>query len=190
VTLAVIPDMDIIFGHLNGLAQIIPHRGPMHSVLAMLIVFIPFFVVYRKKAIPYFIALFQHPLIGDYLTGGQLQLLWPISSQTFGTLGSIFSIQNIVAESALFVVSILILILTRDMFVLFKHNPSNIVLAIPTFTVLMPTFLNYPMQVPIALVIPHLVYTIIFSAVLLTEFLRFLRLGGNENPSLPIEKRG
>jgi membrane-bound metal-dependent hydrolase YbcI (DUF457 family) len=190
LTLTVIPDTDIILGHLNGLAQILPHRGPMHSVLAMLIVFIPFFAVYRQKAIPYFIALIQHPLIGDYLTGGQLQLLWPITSQTFGTVASILSIQNIIAESTLFVVSIIILIWTKDIFVLFKHNPSNIVLAIPTFTVLLPTFLNYPMQVPIALIVPHLVYTIVFSAVIGTEFFRLFRFKGDENPNLPSEKRG
>jgi hypothetical protein len=64
------------------------------------------------------------------------------------------------------------------------------VLAIPTFTVLLPTLLNYPVEVPIALVIPHLVYTIIFSAVLITEFLRLFRVGGNDNPTLHIGKGG
>jgi membrane-bound metal-dependent hydrolase YbcI (DUF457 family) len=190
VTLAVIPDLDILLENVNGLAQILPHRGPMHSFLAMLIVFIPIFAVYRKKAIPYFIALVQHPLIGDYLTGGKLQLFWPITSQQFGTATSIFSTQNITLELMLFVSSIALLLVTRDLFVLFQPHRSNLILAIPTFTVLLPIFLSYPLQVPVWLILPHLIYTVIFLAVITTELIRLFNPKRNENLNRLLEKKG
>jgi hypothetical protein len=40
-------------------------------------------------------------------------------------------------------------------------------LAIPTFTVLLPTFLAFPLDVPISLLPPHLIYLAIFIASLL-----------------------
>ena len=66
---SVFPDTDILF-------PFIEHRGPMHSVLFCCLVFVPFLLLYKKRVIPYFIAVLQHNLIGDFLTGGS-QLLWP-----------------------------------------------------------------------------------------------------------------
>jgi hypothetical protein len=39
-----------------------------------------------------------------------------------------------------------------------------LLLAIPTFTVLLPVFLSYPLKVPVVLVLPHLIYTVVFIA--------------------------
>lgn len=177
MTLSVLPDMDILFEHLNGLGQIIPHRGPFHSVLIMLIAFIPLFVVYRKRALPYFIALVSHPLIGDYFTGGNLQLFWPLTSQTFGTATSIYSAENIALELMLFISSIALLVVTRDLFALFKPSLSNLILAIPTFTVLLPIFLSFPLQVPVPLILPHLAFMLLFIAAIIVTLGRILRRG-------------
>jgi len=189
MTLCVIPDMDILLENI-GLAQVIPHRGPMHSFLAALIVFIPFFALYRKKAVPYFIALVQHSLIGDYLTGGKLQLLWPITLRQFGTARSIFSLENVTLEFLLFISSIALLLVTRDVYTLFRSHRSNLVLAVPTFTVLLPIFLSYPLEVPVLLILPHLVYTFMFLATIVIEVVRFLRPQGNEGSSHLLEKKG
>jgi membrane-bound metal-dependent hydrolase YbcI (DUF457 family) len=160
---------------INGLAPIFPHRGPLHSFVATLIVFLPVFAVYRKRAVPYFIALVQHALIGDYLTGGRLQLLWPISQQQFGIEASIRSVQNVVLETILFVVSIAVLLASRDMVKLFQRHYSNLILAIPTFTVLLPTFLSYPLNVPALLILPHMIYAVLFSVVIFLELSRRLK---------------
>ncbi len=190
VTLSVIPDMDIILESI-GLAQVVPHRGPMHSFVAAFIVFIPFFAVYRKKAFPYFLALVQHALIGDYLTGGRLQLLWPVTSQQFGTATSIFSLENVALEFLLFVSSVALLFVSRDLYVLFRPHRSNLVLAVPTFTVLLPIFLSYPLEVPVLLVLPHLVYTFMFLAIIVMEAVSLLRRAqGNEGSSRILEKKG
>ena len=44
---------------------------------------------------------------------------------------------------------------------------SNLLLAIPVLTVLLPTFIGYPLSVPALLVIPHLFYLIVFSIAVL-----------------------
>jgi membrane-bound metal-dependent hydrolase YbcI (DUF457 family) len=77
LTLSVIPDVDILIPP-------IVHRGPTHSILMAFIVFIPIFALYHKNALPYFAALIQHSLISDYVAGGKVQLLWPLTTQTFG----------------------------------------------------------------------------------------------------------
>src|SRR4030067_1789293 len=74
MVLSIIPDIDLLFG-LEGF-----HRGPTHSVITALLIFVPFFVFYRQKAIPYFLALVSHSLIGDLLIGGNLQLFWPLQN--------------------------------------------------------------------------------------------------------------
>lgn len=188
LTLSVIPDMDILLERINGLASLLPHRGPLHSFVAALIAFLPFFVVYRKRAVPYFIALVQHALIGDYLTGGKLQLLWPISQQQFGIDASIQSAQNVALEGILFVVSIAVMVASRDIVRLFQRHVSNLVLAIPTFTVLLPAFLNYPLNVPTLLIPPHMVYTILFSIAILLELFRRIKSDHSYGSGIGLKK--
>ena len=116
--LSILPDIDIILDFLTG-AEI--HRGPTHSILVAAIAFSLIFIIYRKKAIPYFLALISHPLIGDFfIGGGQLQLFWPLSTNEFGlhTIGpyyiGIFSPVNIAIELTLFIIATLIFYKTGD----------------------------------------------------------------------------
>ena len=67
---------------------------------------IPFFVVYRKQAIPYFAALLSHILIGDFFTGG-IQLFWPVSHNLFGALNlEVNSIPIALTELVLFLLTV------------------------------------------------------------------------------------
>ena len=187
LTLSVIPDIDILAEHIDGLASVIPHRGPVHSVLVALLVFIPIFIIYHKAALPYFIALIQHALIGDYFIGGQLELFWPITQQKFGYPTSIQSIQNVGLELSLFTISIILLLATKDLHNMLQPHKSNLILAIPTFTVLLPTFADYPLEVPILMIPPHIIYTIIFAASIMIELWTLFRSqkrkisGGQQN---------
>ena len=166
LVLSIIPDVDII---LEFLLRSPLHRGPTHSIIIAILVFIPFFVLYRKKAIPYFAALASHSLIGDFFIGGQLQLLWPLSTSEFGAheLGfpyiNIYNPIDIALEFALFVIALIVMLKTRDLFHFFRNSKLNLVLAIPIFTVLLPTFASYPLRVPLLLVLPHLFYLVLFS---------------------------
>jgi membrane-bound metal-dependent hydrolase YbcI (DUF457 family) len=157
LTLSVIQDIDILVPFLE-------HRGPTHSIIASLIIFAPILAVYRKKATPYLTALIQHSLIGDYIAGSGTQLLWPITTQRFGTGLSIKSQMNITIELVIFFASMIIMLKTMDTATLLQPHNSNLILTIPTFTALLPTFLSFPIDVPASLILPHLVYMAIFLA--------------------------
>jgi len=161
LALSIIPDSDILFEKLH--VPFIMHRGPVHSIITALIIFLPFFLIYRARAIPYFLALVQHFLIGDYLTGGS-QLLWPVSTQLYGIGLQITSPTNIAIEWIAFSISIIVMIKTKDIASFFQSHATNILLAIPTFTVLLPALLGFPLRVPPWLIPPHLFYVILFSA--------------------------
>jgi hypothetical protein len=168
LVLSVLPDIDIIF---NFIFNIEIHRGPTHSVITAILVFIPFFLLYRQKSIPYFIALVSHSLIADFFIGGQLLLLWPLSRSELGfTFIAIDSSVNIVLEFTLFVIGAFVMWKTRDLFQFFRNRKLNLILAIPIFTVLLPTFVGYPLTVPLMLVLPHLFYLVLFAISVLIVF--------------------
>jgi hypothetical protein len=156
LVLSIIPDLDLLIPFLE-------HRGPTHSVIVMLIVFVPFFVAYHEKAVPYFFALVQHALIGDFIAGGGVQLLWPLTTQSYGTGIAIRSQMNIGIEWIAFLAAVVIMVKTRDVIKFFQAHKSNLLLLIATFTTLLPTLTSFPLSVPLWLVPPHIFYTIIFS---------------------------
>jgi hypothetical protein len=159
---SVLPDIDLMVPGLE-------HRGPLHSVIVFSIVFLPIFAVYKKKAAPYFVAVIQHILIGDYLIGGNLQLLWPLTANTYGFSIEAASLTHIALEWSLFLISMVFMLKTRDIFFLFKPHSSNTILAIPVMTVLLPTLISFPLYVPLSLLIPHIVYLILLAIPLLLD---------------------
>ena len=170
--LSIIPDIDLLIPFLE-------HRGLTHSIIIASIVFVPIFAFYHKNATPYFIALIQHSLIGDYLVGGKTQLLFPLTTQYYGTGLSIQSQTGIALEWAAFLISMLVMIAAKDIKIFFQPHNSNLILAIPTFTVLLPMFLSFPLQVPPILIAPHIAYLILFVTSTLIELKKLLINGGN-----------
>jgi membrane-bound metal-dependent hydrolase YbcI (DUF457 family) len=175
LVLSILPDIDIIYDFLTG-SEI--HRGPTHSIVVAAIAFIPIFIIYRKKAIPYFLALISHPLIGDFFIGGKLQLFWPLSTNEYGLhdLGSfyinIFSPVNIALEVSLFVIATFVLYKTGDWKAFFTSNKTNLILIIPIATVLLPSTIGYPFSNSLLLSEPilalaHLFYLVLFSTAVL-----------------------
>jgi membrane-bound metal-dependent hydrolase YbcI (DUF457 family) len=175
LVLSILPDIDIIYDFLTG-SEI--HRGPTHSIVVATLAFIPIFIYYHKKAIPYFLALISHQLLGDFFIGGRLQLFWPFSTAQYGLheLGSYYiaitSPVNIALEISLFVIATLILYQSRDWKVFFKSDKTNLVLVIPITTVLLPSTIGYPFNAPLILTQPtlafaHLFYLLLFSIAVL-----------------------
>jgi membrane-bound metal-dependent hydrolase YbcI (DUF457 family) len=158
---SVLPDIDLLIPQLM-------HRGPVHSILFYIVLFFPIILFYRKKALPYFIAVIQHLIIGDYLTGGT-QLLWPLSNAMYSLNLGIASFTNITLEWSFFLISTAIMFKTEDMLSLFKHHPTNLILSIPVLTILLPTVLSFPIYVPLVMVIPHLVYLALFGFSILSD---------------------
>jgi len=175
LVLSIFPDIDIVFDFLTGSEL---HRGPTHSIIVAIIAFIPFFIVYRKKAIPYFLALISHTLIGDFFIGGKLLLLWPLSNGQFGfhELGgpyvSIYMPIDGLIEVMLFVVAMVVLVKSNDWRVFFSAHKSNLLLIIPLFTVLLPSTIGYPFSESLFLFSPilavaHVILVVLFSIAVL-----------------------
>ena len=151
---SIFPDIDLLIPGLE-------HRGPLHSMIVFCFLFIPMFLLYKKRAVPYFVAVIQHSIIGDFLTGGT-QLLWPVSLDMYGLGIGIDSLTNIALEWVLLIISIIIMFKAKDLLSLLKRNPSNLILSIPLMTVLLPSIITFPLYVPLVLLIPHLVYLFLF----------------------------
>jgi len=192
LVLSILPDIDILWDLFTG-TEI--HRGPTHSIIVAIVAFIPLFIYLRKRAVPYFIALISHPLLGDFFVGGKLELFWPISNQQFGLheLGGpyidIFSPINVAAELILFAGAMLLLYKSGDWRVFTSGKKSNLLLIIPIATVLLPSTIGYPFTAPLiltepALAVAHFVYLMLFLIAVLKTFqtLYKMRL---KHPNLP-----
>jgi membrane-bound metal-dependent hydrolase YbcI (DUF457 family) len=184
LVVSILPDIDIIFQTLSGMEL---HRGITHSLLFSAALFVPIFLIYRKKAIPYFLALLSHAFIGDFLIGGGLQLLWPLQTgfglTNFGGPNiNIFSVTDEVAELSLFTAATALMVKTRDYRVFFRAHKTNLLLIIPTATVLLPPLIGYPLSQPLLqtyppLAIAHLFYLALFVVAIALEIKTFAMFG-------------
>jgi len=166
---SVVSDIDLLIPGLR-------HRGPTHSLIITLLIFLPAFLLCGKRATPYFAAMAQHSIVGDYLTSEGVQLLWPIAVDWYGVGFAMTSLTNVLVEWILFLTSLTIMLKAKDVWTLFQRHPSNLLLSIPVFTVLIPTLLSFPMYVPIELIIPHLIYLAVFTLSILVDLISNLRM--------------
>jgi len=88
---------------------------------------------------------------------------------------SITSRTNITLEWIIFLASVVIMLKAKDTVKLFQPHNSNLILIIPTLTVLLPIFLSFPLVVPTWLIPPHLVYMIIFLTSIIIILSKILR---------------
>lgn len=164
LTLSILPDTDLL------LEKVLPiqHRAATHSLITALIVFSPFFLIYRKRTLPYFIAYVQHSLVGDFIVG-TTQVLWPLSKMTFGLGIAMTSLTNQSLEWIMFLAAMIMMLKLKDYKTLLQPDVTNLILIIPAFALLLPTFFQRPMQVPILLVPPHIFFLIMFATALTIE---------------------
>jgi hypothetical protein len=76
-----IPDFDLFTG--QSYATLFGHHGIFHSWLAIILCSIPFFFAYGAGTIPYFVAVVQHPLFGDFVTN-EIPLIFPLTLSETG----------------------------------------------------------------------------------------------------------
>lgn len=157
---SMLPDVDLLLG--------LQHRGPTHSLIVYALAFVPVFLLFGARIVPFFASLAQHSLLGDLLTGGGVQLLWPVSSRQYGMPVQITSGLSITLEWAVFLASLALLWRTRDAAYLFQHHAYNLLLTVPLVAIILPAFLSFPMTVPTVLIVPHLVFLaiLVFSVIL------------------------
>ena len=156
---SVLPDVDLLL-------PFIQHRGPTHSIITITFLAIPFFVVYRKKATPYYAALLSHILIGDFFTGG-IELFWPLSNNMFGALNfEVSSLPIALTELSLFLFTLPLMYKLGDLKDLLKPNDKSWALIIPLGSIIGPLVSlgrGQENTLPTILVIPSLIYIGIFT---------------------------
>ncbi|MFN4336072.1 MAG: metal-dependent hydrolase [Candidatus Nitrosocaldus sp.] len=110
--LGMVPDADIL------LQEYIKHRSVTHSIVFWGIIFIPFLIIYRKRSIPYLVAVIQHIMLGDVIVAST-NVLWPWRYE-IGMGYNLLSPINIVIESTglglalLFIIKYDRIIITRS----------------------------------------------------------------------------
>jgi len=168
---SVLPDIDLLIPWLE-------HRGPTHSLIVYTVIFVPAFWFYGKQAVPFFASLAQHSLLGDLVSGNGTQLFWPAFSERYGAQMQITGASSIFLEWVAFLMSLALLWKTKEIMSLFQHHPSNLLLTIPVFAVILPSFLSFPLAVPLALIIPHLVFLTLLVLSIMTDAKHMIRHSG------------
>ncbi len=155
LSLSVLPDIDLI---LDKFSPAFMHRGITHSIITFTILMIPFFIVYRKRALPYYAVLLSHSLIGDYFTGG-IELLWPVTTRWFGlTNVDVTSFLPIGTEVILFAFALALMFKTGDLRTLLKPNLNNLWLVVAFVATLGPLLdlgLSWQGGLQLLIVIPN-----------------------------------
>ncbi len=155
---SVLPDVDLLFLFLT-------HRGPTHSFITITVLMIPFFIAYRKQALPYYAALLSHVLIGDFFTGG-VELFWPITHNLYGALNlDVISLPIAATELALFLATFPLMYISGDLKTLLNPHNRNWALIIPLGALLGPLLSlgrGGESFVPALLIIPSLIYVVLF----------------------------
>lgn len=172
--MALIADIDLLFPGVE-------HRGPSHSLILLAIAAIPIILVAKKRGIPYLVAFASHALLGDYLTSPSssmgVQLLYPLSSNWFSAGSEAFHAVYIYVELVLFAALLLLLLATKEIKTFVQPHLSNLLLAIPILTAFLPVFARFPIPVPRALIIPHLILLVLLAVPFFVEIINLLQLG-------------
>ena len=155
------PDIDFLIPSLQ-------HRGPTHSLILVILLMMPLILTRSSKSTPYFAALATHS-VGDYITNGGAQILWPLNAQWYKIKWAL-SITNPLEpllEVSLFVILVALLFSTKDIKRLIQSkNVSNIYI-LPLTAILFLSALRYPIPIPSILTLPHLALLIIIILPLL-----------------------
>jgi membrane-bound metal-dependent hydrolase YbcI (DUF457 family) len=106
--LGMLPDIDLVLGIFG-----VQHRTVTHSLLFWSILFGPFFARYRLAALPYFVAVAQHILLGD-LVVGRTDILWPLDLR-LGLGLPILSPVNLALEAGGLVLFVALSLKTKDL---------------------------------------------------------------------------
>ncbi len=127
--LGILPDVDILFESFGVL-----HRTVTHSLLTYSVLFIPFFVAYNWRAIPYFVAVISHFIFGDLLIG-QVALFWPLSQSFIGFNFTMSSLTDIALESTGLLLASGFIIYSGDLRRTLSVDKRNLFMVLPLLAI-------------------------------------------------------
>jgi membrane-bound metal-dependent hydrolase YbcI (DUF457 family) len=164
LAISVLPDIDLFLQQANS--NLFMHRGATHSLVTLTVLLIPFLIVYRKRAIPYYAVLLSHILIGDFFTGG-IEIFWPLTQDWVGNfLVGVGTLADAVAELSLFALVIPIMFKAGDLRSLLQPKKINLVLVMSFLAVLGPVAAigsHWGGSLPLLLLAPSLFWLVIFA---------------------------
>jgi len=163
--LSVIADIDLLIPQLL-------HRGPSHSLITISLFFIPLYVKKGKAGFPYFVALIQHSIVGDFLTGLGIVCFWPFSSNFYGLGIDMMGALNLLAEGSSFLAAITLMVLTKDIGYILNPKKTSLFLILP-LGALFPVILG-KLSAPSGLLIPHYIFFVLFTLGLIVWFFDIL----------------
>jgi membrane-bound metal-dependent hydrolase YbcI (DUF457 family) len=123
--LGILPDVDLLLGNLG-----VVHRTFTHSFFFWIIIFVPLFIVFRLKSVPYFVAVVQHFAFGDLLMG-KVMIFWPFSTSQVGFNFAMPSLVDVSLEIAGLLLALGIIVYSGDLKRLFSVDKNNILMFLP-----------------------------------------------------------
>ncbi|MGH9877574.1 MAG: metal-dependent hydrolase [Nitrososphaerales archaeon] len=144
--LGALPDIDVLLGGLG-----IEHRGITHSVLFWAVVFVPIFFKYRKRSIPYFVAVIQHILFGD-LVVNRTDPFWPFGFN-IGLRVDLLSIENVLLETAGLVIFLILTTRNNGRKIFLGNNRRNVLSILPLLPLV--TFVLFIYQQDVQFLLEH-----------------------------------
>jgi len=139
--LGILPDADLLLSNLG-----VVHRTFTHSFFFWIIIFVPLFIVFRLKSVPYFVAVVQHFAFGDLLMG-KVMIFWPFNSLQVGFGIGMPSLIDVTLEIAGLLLALGIIVYSGDLKRLFSVDKRNILMVIPLLALLVSTIFfasNWP----------------------------------------------
>jgi hypothetical protein len=128
--LGVLPDIDLFLGSFG-----VVHHTFTHSLFFWSVIFVPFLLVFRRRSIPYFVAVVQHFAFGDFLVG-RVMIFWPFSLSYFGLNIAMPSIPDVGLETAGLLLAAVIIIFNGDLRRLLLVDERNILMLLPLLALL------------------------------------------------------
>ena len=121
----ILPDADLLLGGIGVL-----HRTFTHSFSFWFIIFVPLFVIFRLKSVPYFVAVVQHFAFGDLIMG-KAMIFWPFNSSFVGFGFGMPSLMDVTLEVAGLALAVGIMVYVGDLKRLVSIDRRNRFMLIP-----------------------------------------------------------
>jgi hypothetical protein len=130
LVLGILPDIDLLLRRFG-----VAHHTFTHSFFFWLVVFVPFFVVFRQRSFPYFVAVVQHFAFGDFIVGS-VTILWPFSTMFFGLNIALVSVLDVALEVAGLLLAAGIVCFNGDLRRLLSVDTRNVSMFLPFLALL------------------------------------------------------
>jgi membrane-bound metal-dependent hydrolase YbcI (DUF457 family) len=150
--LSILPDIDLVF--LRNM-----HRGPTHSIILLVLLSLPFLAIFKRRMLPYLASIASHVLIGDMING-PVKIFWPLTQQWYGLPLASGTPIVVSLEWAFFLISLMMIFMSRDFRKMLKLGHSGLLLALPLVSVGVPVVLGYYSSP--SLFLPQLFYAVYF----------------------------